>query len=658
MKHLASRKAGPALALSVTVALLLIASPLHATVDGQKNVADFQRLTQKAWREGSVPVIVHLVVPDITVLTSASVDQPSGISSPAASANIAAADAQLKAAIDSVADTVLSDLRGTAFAVNHRYGSVPFIALRASAEAITALQNSASVLGIEEDLPLTLDPGEVADARNLAGGDAPQLAESAPLIGASTAWGWGFTGQGWYVAIIDTGIRKSHQMFTGKTIVEACFALGADAVGGAGDCPNGQAIMTGPGSAAHHPSTYQSFDHGTHVSGIAAGNSGTLFGVAKNANIIAVQVFSKVGSSVTSWNSDSMAGLDYVYSIRGTYKIASANMSLGGGGPYNSPCISDSRRTSVENLRAAGIATAIATGNNGWCNGVSAPACLAASVSVGSTTKSDAESSFSNWSAGVQKLFAPGSSINSSTGTSDSSYSAWNGTSMATPHVAGAWVLMKQVLPTGSVDQLLAALQSTGLGVTSVCDGRRVAIPRIRVDQAIASLAHYTLTIQASANGTTDPPPGAHNYPPGAQVPVTALPNTYADFVSWTGAATGSSNPVTVVMDTDKTVVANFQYIYPPNATGQRVLNRSFSQFEYVNVLTWQPNSANAGLTINKYRVYKVGGGTATLLAEVSASGSGMEYRHRNAGKDPATYAIVAVTGNSREGAPAAVNIQ
>jgi len=145
--------------------------------------------------------------------------------------------------------------------------------------------------------------------------------------------------------------------------------------------------MTGPGSAVHHSSTYSGYDHGTHVSGIAAGNYGSLAGVAKNANIIAVQIFSEFSASecdssspcVRSWNSDMLSGLNYIYSIRGSYNIAAVNMSLGGG-IYYSPCDSDSSKAAIDNLRSVGIATAIATGNDEWCYGISSPACISSSA--------------------------------------------------------------------------------------------------------------------------------------------------------------------------------------------------------------------------------------------------------------------------------------
>jgi subtilisin family serine protease len=268
--------------------------------------------------------------------------------------------------------------------------------------------------------------------------DPPTLGESVSLIGADAAWDLGYTGAGWYVAILDTGIRRTHEFFQGKTIVEACFSNG-------GDCPNGQTEMAGPGAAAHYENIYQGWDHGTHVAGIATGNKGTYFGVAKDSHIIAIQIFSRFSADecggtpcVMSWSSDQLKALEYVYLLRGTYSIASVNMSLGGGS-YSTYCDTDSRKSAIDNLRAVNIATVIATGNNGYCGYVSSPSCISTAVAVGATDKTDVEAYYSNWSVALQDLFAPGSSIRSSTGDSDNSYESWSGTSMATPHVAGAW---------------------------------------------------------------------------------------------------------------------------------------------------------------------------------------------------------------------------
>jgi subtilisin family serine protease len=564
---------------------------------------------------------------------------------------------------------VVTQLQGTEFEEVARFDYVPFIALRVSPQALAVLESSPDILGIEENAVHKLidpvkDGEETAKSEPEKEGIAqPMLADTAILVGAKALWDIGITGSGWYVAILDTGIRSSHQFFTGKTIIEACRALGRDGNPGAGDCPNGQAIQNGPGSAAHYPNTYAGYDHGTHVAGIAAGNYGSLAGMAKGANIIAVKVFSKFTASdcggspcVGAYTSDTVAGLSFVYSLRGTYHIASANMSLGSGA-YSGFCDSAGYKAAIDLLRSVGVATAIATGNDGYCGYISSPGCTSTGVSVGSTTKSDAESSFNNWNKTTQRLFAPGSSIQSSTGDSDSSYAFWNGTSMATPHVTGAWALIKQAVPAGTVTEILNALQVTGKAIYSPCDSYSKAISRIQIDSAVGYLAAYTLTIQTSAFGTTNPAPGVHGYPLGSTVPVTAIPNTYATFYNWTGDASGAANPVSVYINRSKTIKANFKHIYPPAASGEKVLNRSFSQAEYIDILTWTGSANNAALTISQYKIYQMDGSTPTLLATVDAGTGEMQYMHRNAGAESLTYRIAAVTSGGREGEPATVTI-
>jgi subtilisin family serine protease len=636
----------------------------------KKDRTVFDKLEQKAWTEGSVNVIVRLDVPRIWELIAASSRFGTGDTRETVKQERVAADEALKEAIELTAWRVISDLYGTEFKTTNIYSSIPFLALKVTPQALNLLYNSSDILGIEENVPIKLDDpiedSEVGNDDSSASGttpDRPFLLYTTQLIGARNAWEWGLTGKGWYVAILDTGIRKTHEFFKGKSIIEACFALGRDGTSGSGDCPNGYSTMIGSGSAAHHPSNYSGFDHGTHVSGIAAGDTALLYGVAPSAGIISVQVFSRFTPSdcgtsspcVLSWTSDQLAGLDYIYSIRGSYPIAAVNMSIGAGG-YSSFCDSDSRKMVIDNLRAAGIATVIATGNDSYCGYVSAPSCISSAVSVGSSTDSDAESYFNNWSPTLQRLFAPGSQIYSSTGTSDSSYASWSGTSMATPHVTGAWAILKQAVPNGSVTDLLSWLRVAGISVKSICDSYTQAIPRIQVDRSLQIFVTFDLTLQSSAFGNTDPLPGKYSYSPGDQFQIAAKPDEYAVFTGWSGDASGTENPLTVKMTGNRTIQANFRYINPPTANGQQVMNRNFSQAEYINILSWQSHPDNSGLNISNYRIYSMSGDTATFLAEVEASAT--TYSHRNAGKESRTYAIVAVVNGDREGAPALVTVQ
>ena len=147
-------------------------------------------------------------------------------------------------------------------------------------------------------------------------------------------------------------------------------------------------------------------EHGAHVAGIAAAGGSAFSGVAKDASSIAVQVFSLIqdasGVGIGAWESDLMSALEFVYRERTATKIASVNMSLGVGAStgYGD---NDPLKAPIDNLRAAGIAS----GNSGFTNALSYPACISSAVSVGATTKGDVVASFSN-SASFLSLLAPG----------------------------------------------------------------------------------------------------------------------------------------------------------------------------------------------------------------------------------------------------------
>ncbi|MFD0396062.1 S8 family serine peptidase [Streptomyces nogalater] len=157
--------------------------------------------------------------------------------------------------------------------------------------------------------------------------------------------------------------------------------------------------------------------------------------------------------------------------------IVAANLSLGNG-RYTTACDSDLRKPVVDSLLTADVATVIAAGNNGHTDAVSMPGCISSAVTVGSTTDDDELSAFTNRGP-LLDLFAPGTGIVSSV--PGGTYASKNGTSMAAPHVAGAYAVLKQAFPTKSIADLTALLKNSGRGI--IYTG--ATTPRIDVGTAL-----------------------------------------------------------------------------------------------------------------------------------------------------------------------------
>lgn len=170
-------------------------------------------------------------------------------------------------------------------------------------------------------------------------------------------------------------------------------------------------------------------------------------------------------------------------------------------------------------------------------------------------------------------------------------------------------------------------------------------------------IRQYTLTISSGPGGTVDPPPGMHSYDEATEVTITAIPDAHFIFSHWGGDMEGDENPMKITMNSDMSITASFtRIIYSPlNFAGQKVLNRSLSQAEYINVLSWQSNPDNENIL--KYRIYTAEGEVKNLLVELSAGT--FRYWHRGVEKDKSyTYAICAVNDEGREGEPIHITIQ
>jgi subtilisin family serine protease len=374
---------------------------------------------------------------------------------------------------------LLSQLPGVAYRLIHQYQTLPYVALDVDASALAALE------ALDSDVIRVMDDDILK----------PSLAQSVPLIQGDQAWNAGYDGTGMMVAILDTGVDSTHPFLAGKVVDEACYS---STVAGTSQtfCPNGLGQQLGAGAAV--PCPLPDCVHGTHVAGIAAGNGAsagqTFSGVAKGAQVMAIQVFTKIldqlncggtAPCVGAYSSDIVAGLERVYVRAGTYNIASVNMSLGGGS-FPAPCDGQPYKPAIDNLRSIGIATVIAAGNGSSTSELTAPGCISSAVSVGATDKSDVVAWFTN-AAPFMSLFAPGVAITSSV--PGGGYAAFSGTSMATPHVAGTWAVLKQAVPNASVSLILSALQLTGTPITDTRPGGTVTQSRIKVFDALQALA-------------------------------------------------------------------------------------------------------------------------------------------------------------------------
>src|SRR5262245_34053177 len=159
-----------------------------------------------------------------------------------------------------------------------------FLALTVDAAGLDALLADPEVTSISEDRPVY-----------------PVLFDTPGITRADRAWAEGYRGAGQTVAILDTGVDKTHPFFSGKVVAEACFSQPAG--GNTSYCPGGSSSFIGTGAGIPCPDSNLGCWHGTHVAGIAVGRLGILSsttgGIAPDANVIPIQVFQRqcVGTS-------------------------------------------------------------------------------------------------------------------------------------------------------------------------------------------------------------------------------------------------------------------------------------------------------------------------------------------------------------------------
>ena len=294
--------------------------------------------------------------------------------------------------------------------IRNRFGSaVHGVSADLSATAAKRLAADPSVSYVEQDRVVSVAGTQAGPTWGLDRIDQQNL----PL---SKSYTFG-TASNVTAYIIDTGVRLTHSEFGGRA------KSGYDFIDNDADATDCQG-------------------HGTHVAGTVGGAT---YGVAKDVKLVGVRVLDCKGSGSYS---QIIAGVDWV--TKNAVKPAVANMSLGG-------AAGSTLDEAVKRSIAAGITYAVAGGNDGADACTKSPARLPEAITVGATDSADTRASFSNYGTCLD-LFAPGVNILSSANSGNTGTATMSGTSMATPHVAGAAALYLATHPTATPLQVRDAL--------------------------------------------------------------------------------------------------------------------------------------------------------------------------------------------------------
>ncbi|WFE53565.1 S8 family peptidase [Micromonospora sp. WMMD1155] len=231
-------------------------------------------------------------------------------------------------------------------------------------------------------------------------------------------------GQGVTVYVLDTGINANHNEFTGR-------------------------VRQGTDMVDNDSTPQDCHGHGTHVAGTAVG---TTYGIAKKAGVVAVRVLNCQGSGT---NDDLIAGINWVRA--NAQKPAVVNYSIGCG----SRCTSQAMDSAVTSLINSGVQFVQAAGNSSDDACYYSPQAVTAAITVGNSTSSDGRNSSSNYGSCLD-IFAPGTSIVSASYASNNGSATMTGTSMASPHTAGAAALYLGANPSATPAEVRNALVNNG----------------------------------------------------------------------------------------------------------------------------------------------------------------------------------------------------
>jgi subtilisin family serine protease len=393
------------------------------------------------------------------------------------------------------------------------------VAVELDAASLDAVQHDPAVVSVEADQPMHATGSESSPPWGLDRIDQ----RTQPL---DATYNYAQTGVGVTAYVIDSGLWLSHNEFAGRVLPGAYVDFGDG--WGPWDCEG----------------------HGTHVSGTIGG---TTYGVAKHVSIVPVKVLDCTGSGDES---TVIAGIDWVIDRHADGEPAVANLSLGGPA---SPAVD----AAVQALVDDGVTVVVAAGNSAALTCNASPARVAAAITVAASDINDERASFSNYGS-CNDLFAPGTGILSASAGSDDATDVLSGTSMASPHVAGAVALLLQTHPAATPAQIWSSIDANSSPVTlSALSGDPAKLLYVPVDLTVKTLA---ITRAGTGTGTiTSDPSGllcgascSAPFPSGSIVSLSATAAAGSAFTGWSGAGCTGTSTCSVTMGSEENVTAGF----------------------------------------------------------------------------------------------------
>lgn len=461
-----------------------------------------------------------------------------------------AASAAMRDPIGEVQEEVLNSLPTGSYELTYQYSHVPGLAMTVTPESFAILKDHPQVKYIQYD-----------ELEHIA------LAQATVLINANQVWALnppvgGITGAGVTVAVLDTGIKTSHEDFTVRIATEQCFLFSPNT------CPSSPHVAEDDNG------------HGTHVAGIvvadgidAANTPKSYKGVAPGAQVAAVKVCNNSGDCSVS---DIIAGLDWVRINYSTHGIKVVNMSIASSTLYSDSCDQQDvlRKEAIDELINKDITVFAAAGNNGDKTKMGAPACLSNTIAVGATYDADLTSSVMPCVSNVSKddvacfsnsgnwldILAPGSKITSSWIGSTTAIDYKDGTSMASPMASGVAALMLEKNSNLTPAQIKAKLKKTGVDVT---DTNGITRPRIDALAAVNDASNPQPIIEVQKNGKAIPEQSVIDFGYASvgdsvtqDITIKNIGNASLN-LTWnlpSGFITSSSSPVTISSGNQQTI--------------------------------------------------------------------------------------------------------